>query len=137
MRYQIGEGETVETLEEIVKCQAQGSLQAAYADRWTCVCGWRHTFDEGFQAFEFPHQFADIQPLWFYGKLHSAAASADRVDIAERVQPVRNLGKVIARNSVGSGDLVYRHLPARSGKQHENAQSIIGLQIEMHKMSIS
>src|SRR5690606_910738 len=71
------------------------------------------------------------------GELHPASASAERFHETFRLQSLRNLGEMVARDAVAARDFLHRQRVARGGESHESPQGIIAVKAELHKMCIS
>src|SRR3546814_7280144 len=117
--------------EESRERPAERALQTADAAHRAGRGRGSHAFDQPVQILELAHHRPDPDLAGLARQRQPAAAPALRADIAKALQPLGDLGEVVARNAILARTLVDRHLATAARQRHRSEEHTSELQYLM------
>jgi len=124
-------------IEKGIKSARQSGCETAYTINHAAFRLGTKATCKAFQFFESANKFADCDVFRETGKLHPAITPTRSGDVATRLQLLCDLGEMVARYSIRSCNVVDRKAFALRGEGHENAQGIVAVKAQLHKIGIS
>src|SRR5690606_18357960 len=129
--HEVAQAIAVEMVEKGIDRAAERRLERADAVHRAAPRLGGKAADEALEVLEPAYDVADDDLVGRPGQPHSAAAAPERPDEPLSLEPLGDLGVVVARNAVAARDVVARKLPVADRPGHAHARGAVAVEAQL------